>query len=107
MLLSRKNFLLAAAGLLVTRSLNTKIVMTVNGPVKLNELGRTLVHEHFLVDFIGADKISVSRWERGEVLKKVMPYLLDLKKYEVNTIFDCTPAYLGRDIILLKMIAAE
>ena len=31
-------------------------VMTVTGPISANELGTTLIHEHILVDFIGAAK---------------------------------------------------
>lgn len=68
-------------------------------------MGTTLVHEHFLVDFIGADKISYSRWNRDEVVKKVLPYLMEVKNQGVKTILDCTPAFLGRDVILQKKLA--
>jgi phosphotriesterase-related protein len=105
MLLSRKKFLLITAGGLLGMGKKTEVVMTVRGPVPAGQLGRTLVHEHFLVDFIGADKITSDRWERGAVLHKVMPYLDELREFNVKTIFDCTPAYLGRDVQLLKMIS--
>ncbi len=105
MLLSRKEFLLITAGGLVGMRKKTETVMTVTGAVPANQLGRTLVHEHFLVDFIGADKVSYDRWERKAVLEKVMLYLEELREFKVRTIFDCTPAYLGRDVQLLQMIS--
>jgi phosphotriesterase-related protein len=58
-----------------------------------------------LVDFIGADKTGYHRWSRTDVIKKVTPYLMELKKMGVNTLFECTPAYLGRDVVLLKMLS--
>ncbi|MDF2191847.1 hypothetical protein [Paraflavitalea sp. CAU 1676] len=70
-------------------------------------MGATLIHEHILVDFIGADKISYDRWNREEVIKKVMPYLEEMKAQGVKTFFDCTPAFLGRDPVLLKTIAEK
>lgn len=80
-------------------------IMTVSGPLEEEEMGLTLIHEHFLVDFIGADSTGDHRWEKDEVVKKVLPYLLEAKKYGVKTILECTPAYLGRDPELLKMLS--
>ena len=36
-------------------------IMTVNGPTDANKLGKTLSHEHILVDFVGAEKVSPER----------------------------------------------
>jgi len=107
MLLSRREFLLVTTGgiLATTRKAADPSVMSINGPITQDQLGKTLVHEHFLVDFIGADKITSNRWNRDDVIKKVTPYLQEVKQYGVKTIFDCTPAWLGRDIELLKMLA--
>jgi phosphotriesterase-related protein len=107
MSLSRKEFLLIASGGLLATSckIPDTTIMTINGPIKASQMGKTLIHEHFLVDFIGADKINYSRWNRDDVVKKVLPSLNEVKQYGIKTIFDCTPAYLGRDIILLKTLA--
>ena len=107
MSISRKEFLLIAAGGLLTASSQKQEtrIMTITGPIKASEMGKTLIHEHFLVDFIGADKINYNRWNRDDVVKKVLPYLQEVKQHGVKTIFDCTPAYLGRDIILLKTLS--
>jgi len=106
--LSRRKFIKAgAAFLLVFKFRSPLSVMTVNGSIPAASMGTTLIHEHFLVDFIGADKIDYNRWNRGDVVKKVLPYLLESKKYGVKTILDCTPAFLGRDVVLQKRLADE
>jgi phosphotriesterase-related protein len=79
--------------------------MTVNGPVPLKKFGTVLTHEHILVDFIGADQVTDSRWDREKVASAVLPYLREVKRSGCNTIIECTPEYLGRDPLLLKMLA--
>jgi len=79
----------------------------VSGEIPANQIGKTLHHEHLLVDFIGADSISYDRWNKDEVVKKVLPYLLEIKKMGYKTLVDCTPAYLGRDPELLKMLVEK
>ena len=80
-------------------------IFTVTGKISSNAIGKTLHHEHLLVDFIGADSISYNRWNRNEVIQKVLPYLLEIKKLGYKTLIDATPAYLGRDPQLLKMLS--
>ncbi len=106
--LSRRKFIKAgAAFLLVFKTDPSLSIITVNGTIPATSMGTTLIHEHFLVDFIGADKIDYSRWNRDEVIKKVLPYLFKVKKHGVKTILDCTPAFLGRDVVLQKRLADE
>lgn len=105
--INRRDFLLHSFGGLMAIRITSGTIMTVNGAITSKQLGTTLIHEHFLVDFIGADKISDSRWNRKAVLKKVLPYLIEAKTAGVKSIFDCTPAFLGRDVKLLQMLADE
>jgi len=79
--------------------------MTVNGPVSAKEMGVSLIHEHILVDFIGADSISDQRWNRSDVLERSLPFLFEISGLGCKTFFECTPAYLGRDPILLKELS--
>lgn len=79
--------------------------MTVNGPISPDEIGMTLTHEHILVDFIGAKYISYKRWNKEKVVEKMTPFLLETKELGASTFIECTPAYLGRDPKLLKMIS--
>jgi phosphotriesterase-related protein len=81
-------------------------IMTVNGPVPASEMGITLEHEHILVDFIGADSISPSRWIDQEVAAAALPFLREAQKAGCSTFIECTPAFLGRDPELLNSLSA-
>ncbi len=80
-------------------------VMTVLGPIELPELGTTLIHEHLLVDFIGAADTGTHRYVEEEVLRVVLPYLEKLKAAGCHTLVDCTPPFLGRDAQLTKQLS--
>lgn len=104
-MLSRRHFLRAAlAGLWFLRK-PKRIVHTVTGPLPALDMGLTLIHEHLLVDFIGADKGTPDRWNRAEVVAKMLPYLGELKRLGCGTLLDCTPAYLGKDPWLLHELS--
>lgn len=115
--ISRRQFLLSTigAGLVATAHSQNRTadregdgkLMTVLGEIPATQIGKALIHEHVLVDFIGADKISYERWEHDDVIRKVLPFLQEVKKAGVKTFFDCTPAFLGRDPILLKTLAQK
>ena len=64
-----------------------------------------LSHEHILVDFIGADSINPEEWNDEDVRQIMLPYLNDLKKFDVRYFVDATPNYLGRDVKLLEKIS--
>ncbi len=81
------------------------IIMTVNGPIISSEMGVTLVHEHILVDFIGADSTNINRWNRPEVIKRSLPFLKQIRDLSCESFIECTPDYLGRDPQLLKELS--
>jgi phosphotriesterase-related protein len=106
--IDRRTFLLGSfGGLMAALSRPKKTIMTVKGPIFPDQLGTTLIHEHFLVDFIGADRINPNRWNRDAVVRKVLPYLTEAKKAGVKSVFDCTPALLGRDAEVLQELSAQ
>lgn len=82
-------------------------IMTVNGPINPQDMGQTLIHEHILVDFIGAAKSNPSRWNKEEVTLKMLPFLKELRDAGCVTLVDCTPNHLGRDPVLLKRLSEE
>src|SRR3989475_8913292 len=99
--MNRRNFLkLAAAGAAVlptsclggTRVRHRQAV-TVLGPIAPERLGRTLIHEHVMVDFIGADAMRPGRYDPEEVSLKALPHLRQVKSAGCDTLVDCTPAY--------------
>ena len=75
------------------------------GAVPAEKLGVTLMHEHVLVDFIGADKVSRSRYRPAEVFRVALPFLKKIRSLGCRTLVDCTPAYLGRDPALLRQLS--
>jgi phosphotriesterase-related protein len=104
-MLNRRSFIAACVAMPFVRFNRVSEILTVSGPIATSAMGKTLIHEHVLVDFIGADQISFDRWNREEVLKKVLPYLLEIKQLGVKTLLDCTPNFIGRDVRLLAMVA--
>lgn len=66
-----------------------------------------LVHEHILVDFIGAGQVSRSRYDENAVVKVVKPYLQEIKQLGCRRMLECTPNYLGRDPKLLARLSDE
>lgn len=80
-------------------------INTVLGPVPLADLGRTLMHEHVLIDIVGANGIAPGRYDGPEVRSVVLPHLKQLRSQGCRTFVDCTPAYLGRDPELLVRLS--
>src|SRR6188474_1641816 len=81
------------------------VINSVTGPVTVFPGEIWLSHEHILVDFIGADKIDPKRWNHDTVINKTLKYLEEIKSHNVKYFVDATPAYLGRDVLLLEKIA--
>jgi phosphotriesterase-related protein len=80
-------------------------VMTVNGSMFASDMEITLSHEHVMVDWIGADSTGYHRWNRAEVVERVLPYFLEAREKGIHTIVEFTPAYLGRDPFILKELS--
>jgi predicted metal-dependent phosphotriesterase family hydrolase len=81
------------------------VIMTVIGPIHPSDVKFTLTHEHILADFIGAEQYSKDRYDAGEVYTTALPFLQELKAKGCATFVDCSPAYLGRDVLLLQRLA--
>jgi phosphotriesterase-related protein len=80
-------------------------IQAVAGPIPASRMGTTLPHEHVMVDFIGADQASPFRYSVDEVIAKALPHLKQLKLLGCRTLIECTPAYLGRDPVLLRLLS--
>jgi len=64
-----------------------------------------LVHEHVVVDFVGADRIHPGRYDRDDVFRIARPKLEDVKQFGCQRMLDCTPNFLGRDPELLVRLS--
>jgi phosphotriesterase-related protein len=67
--------------------------------------GSVLVHEHVMVDFIGADKIAPGRYDADEVFRSARPRLEEVKALGCVRLQECTPNFIGRDPRLMRRLA--
>lgn len=81
------------------------MIQTVNGRIRANTLGNTLPHEHIMVDFIGASEVTPLRYDPRDVYQRALPFLNELVSRNCKAFFDCTPAYLGRDVKILQQLS--
>lgn len=104
-------FVLLITGIL---SLNAQVIQspvgpyatinTVSGTLEPAAIGFALTHEHLFSNF-GSTPEEAALYDEAALLKQVLPYLQNMKRMGVTTIFDCTVAYFGRRADLLKKIA--
>lgn len=64
-----------------------------------------LVHEHVMVDFIGAAQIVPGRYDPAEVIRAARPHLEEARRFGCRRLLECTPNFLGRDPELLARLA--
>src|SRR5919198_1304461 len=64
-----------------------------------------LVHEHILVDFIGADKTHPGRYDPDEVFRIARPKLEEARQCGCRRLQECTPNFIGRDAKLIARLA--
>ncbi len=80
-------------------------IQTVRGLIPAEKFGLALPHEHVLCDFIGAEKTGPHRWNSDEVAQTMLPHLKAVRMQGVTGFVDCTPAFIGRDVRLLRRLA--
>jgi predicted metal-dependent phosphotriesterase family hydrolase len=114
MAITRRQFIKQSAAILAATSLFPPVpmsdvdqIMTVRGWLPARQLGFTLTHEHIMVDFIGADKVDPSRYDATEVYEVALPHVQNLRAKGCRSLVECTPAYLGRDVRLLKRLSDQ
>lgn len=111
--MTRRDFItstsLAAAGALTgcatTGTAHEGRILTVTGPIQPDELGRTLIHEHVVVDFIGAARTSPERYDHEQAFQTALPHFQKLRAHGVKSLVECTPRYIGRNAALLRRLS--
>lgn len=103
-ILTAASYFLSSSNITVYKK-NRNAVFTVNGPIDASSMGFTLIHEHILVDFIGAEKVSPNRYESEKVISKALPFLKQAYANGCRTLVDCTPPFLGRDVSVLQKLS--
>jgi len=85
--------------------MENNVVHTVQGPIAPDELGFTLPHEHIMVDFGDAAVAGKHRYATDNVIEVMRPYLQDIRAQGVNTLVECTPNFLGRDVKIFRTLS--
>ncbi len=83
----------------------SKQVNTVLGPVNVEQLGKTLMHEHFFFGYPGYHGNSLYQNDREDLLARGLEIAAQAKAKGVQTVVDATPNECGRDPELLKEIS--
>ena len=84
-----------------------QFIMTVSGPIEPEQMGLTLEHEHVTTDFTGAEKVTQPQYPVEHAVKFILPYIQKLKTNGINTLIECTPEYIGRDVLLLRELSEK
>ncbi len=89
-------------------TLVTTQVNTVQGKVKADDLGRTLIHEHVLVGFPGwFMDARMPAFQRSEAIERAVDAFQQLHAYGVTTVIDPCPMDLGRDVEFIAEVAQK
>src|ERR1700712_2940660 len=83
-------------------------VQTVTGPIDLDQLGRTLMHEHLFIAFSGAEFDPTAEFDRAGFVAEAVKRLTQLRvEHGVRSFVDPCPIELGRDVTLMAEIAQK
>ncbi len=83
-------------------------VQTVLGPIGLDQLGRTLMHEHLFIAFPGAEFDPDAKLDRPAFTAEAVKRLRQLREeHGVRTFVDPCPIELGRDAGMMAEIAEK
>jgi phosphotriesterase-related protein len=83
-------------------------IQTVTGPIGLEDLGRTLMHEHLFIAFPGAEFDPTAVFDRAAFVAEAVRRLRQLRtEHGVRTFVDPCPIELGRDAALMREISEK
>jgi phosphotriesterase-related protein len=86
----------------------SETVQTTTGRAAIEDLGRTLIHEHVLVGFPGWDLDGTApRFVRDEVMARGVDQMQELLDLGVGTFVDPCPMDLGRDAAFLAELSQK
>lgn len=82
------------------------MIQTVTGPISRENLGKMLVHEHFVFGFPGYQgDVTFGGFDKDSYLEELTELLGPLKEAGLKTIIDATPNECGRDPAFLREIS--
>jgi phosphotriesterase-related protein len=87
-------------------ALSMTSINTVTGPIEVEELGRTLIHEHFVFGYPGYQgDVTLGGFNEEAQLEIAIDIARNLQSFGVKTVVDPTPNECGRNPVFLKKIS--
>ncbi|MFE8700435.1 phosphotriesterase [Cytobacillus sp. FJAT-54145] len=84
----------------------SKTVETVTGPIPVEQLGKTLVHEHFIFGYPGYQgDVTLGPFVEEEALEYAIGIARQMMSHGVKTVVDPTPNECGRNPVFLKKLS--
>ena len=85
---------------------NQHMVETVTGAIAVEQLGKTLIHEHFIFGYPGYQgDVTLGPFNEGEALDEAIEIAHRIMSYGVKTVVDPTPNECGRDPEFLRKVS--
>lgn len=84
----------------------TNTVETVTGPISVEQLGKTLIHEHFIFGYPGFQgDVTLGAFNKEEAMEYSIGIARLMMSHGVKTVVDPTPNECGRDPLFLKELS--
>lgn len=80
-------------------------IQTVTGPIRSDDLGRTLMHEHLAIGYPGWEAATNEPFDRAEAARVCIEHVERLQQLGYSSMIDPCPNDLGRDVELMVMVA--
>lgn len=81
-------------------------INTVTGPIKAEQLGKTLIHEHFIFGYPGFQgDVTLGAFNEESALEEAINIARYMQSFGVKTVVDPTPNECGRNPEFLKKIS--
>jgi len=88
-----------------SKKVSGRYIMTVDGKIDAGDFGLILPHEHVMSNF-GQEPSYIGQYNTSGLMQQVVPYLKKVKGLGCDALVECTTAYFGRNVQLLKEISS-
>jgi len=84
-----------------------KMINTVAGKISVDDMGKTLMHEHLVFGYDGYKADCAGALSRDEVVDRTIKIAKKIMSYGVKTVLDATAMDCGRDVELLREVSEK
>ncbi|MBY0146127.1 phosphotriesterase [Neobacillus niacini] len=84
----------------------SSVVESVTGPISVGQLGKTLIHEHFVFGYHGFQgDVTLGGFNENEALETAIAAAKQMMSFGIQTVVDPTPNECGRNPLFLKKVS--